>query len=306
MDSGEITASLRDLLDLSSIDRDWLRCSELHLVVSGLAVATPIAHAVTVATGGSTWPLVHVAGGLSNSLSGHSPILNELGESCVVEEPPLPGASLPFASIETDLVSRVVKPGAVLAHSRASRSWVQRVMATIPTLPPPSLLHFTGHGTFAVLPNGQAAACMVLADGELLTPNDLLAVEADVRVLICSACDLGTARRLGNPEMEAWPLAAISAGIEWVVAASWPVDDAATTLLMARLYQDWAHGSDLHAALSSAAAWLRTATVEDLLDLVGSITEERIEALSDALHSHGKARPFDDAEFWAPFALYGA
>ncbi len=306
VDSGEITASLRDLLDLSSIDRDWLRCSELHLVVSGLALATPIAHAVAVATGGLTWPLVHVAGALSNSLSSHSPMLNELGECCVVEEPPLPGQSLPFASIETDLVSRVVNPGAVLAHSRASRSWVQRVVATIPTLSPPSLLHFTGHGTFAVLPNGQAAACMVLADGELLTPNDLLAVEADVRVLICSACDLGTARRLGNPEMEAWPLAAISAGIEWVVAASWPVDDAATTLLMARLYKDWAQGSDLHGALSSAAAWLRTSTVDDLLDLVGSITEERMEALSDALHSYGKTRPFDDPEFWAPFALYGA
>ncbi len=103
-----------------------------------------------------------------------------------------------------------------------------------------------------------------LADG-ILPPGTLWEIgPLRTRLTVLSACQTAVPD-LGHLPGEAHSIATalLLAGSACVVATLWPVDDAATAMLMVRLYEELFQGESPAAALRRAQFWLRDLTVED-------------------------------------------
>jgi CHAT domain-containing protein len=284
------------------LDCAVLQSDTVHVVAGGLARGLPVAQAIAVATGNEVRGVSHLLGGLPPTSRERSD--RDRGDVCLVREPPLPGRWLPYAPIESDTVESLVDPVATLGGRRATRAWVQRAVTAVAGVPVPRLLHFTGHGTVGLLPSGEAASAILLADAELLTPGDLAVVEAGIRTFVCAACDIAVASMHGGHDLA---VAALRSGVEHVVAAAWPVDDAVTTVLVTRAYHEWTAGSvELGLAVHAAAHWWRTNHSDDILEFVAGLPGGgELEAhLAPRLTSPN--RELRDGDFWAAFGTYVA
>jgi CHAT domain-containing protein len=143
--------------------------------------------------------------------------------------------------------------GAVLAALKGKSHW-----------------HFASHGTFSWDDARQSA--LVMHGMERLSVGRLL--EADglgrPRLVVLSACETGLAGTGRNPdEFIGLPGTFMALGASGVLATMWPVEDTATSLVMAKFYE--LHmGADGGAKLSPPTAlrraqlWLREATNGDL------------------------------------------
>ena len=126
--------------------------------------------------------------------------------------------------------------------------------------------HFASHGTFSWDDARQSG--LVMHGMERLSVGRLL--EADglgrPRLVVLSACETGLSDTLRNPdEFIGLPGAFMALGASGVLATMWPVEDTATSLVMAKFYE--LHmGAKLSppTALRRAQLWLRQATNGDL------------------------------------------
>jgi CHAT domain-containing protein len=67
-----------------------------------------------------------------------------------------------------------------------------------------------------------------------------------------SACDTGTGKLLGQEGIASIERAFLLAGAKSVIASLWPADDTFTIVLMKRMYQHLAEGTDKGTALRQA------------------------------------------------------
>ncbi|MFO1432753.1 MAG: CHAT domain-containing tetratricopeptide repeat protein [Candidatus Competibacteraceae bacterium] len=95
----------------------------------------------------------------------------------------------------------------------------------------------------------------------------------ECRLAVLSACECGLADSYGGGELTGLPTSLLVAGAKSVIAALWPVDDAATALLMARFYHYWAGGSGEYSSpaqsLELARRDLKKMGRMQILDLLG-------------------------------------
>jgi CHAT domain-containing protein len=157
------------------------------------------------------------------------------------------------AMARTVLERDAATSGAVLAALKGKSHW-----------------HFASHGTFSWDDARQSA--LVMHGMERLSVGRLL--EADglgrPRLVVLSACETGLAGTGSNPdEFIGLPGTFMALGASGVLATMWPVEDTATSLVMAKFYE--LHmGADGGAKLSPPTAlrraqlWLRQATNGDL------------------------------------------
>jgi len=100
------------------------------------------------------------------------------------------------------------------------------------------------------------------------------------RLAALSACETGIARLHGGGEMTGLPASFLVAGTKSVIASLWPVNDAATALLMDAFYSKWEGGSGQEpspaVALAEARKTLTTLTREDILNRLGTYVENII------------------------------
>lgn len=93
------------------------------------------------------------------------------------------------------------------------------------------------------------------------------------RLAVLSACECGLADTHGGGELTGLPTSLLVAGAKSVVAPLWPVDDAATALLMAHFYAAWQGGTGTDpspaAALAAARRRLRDGTREEVRERLG-------------------------------------
>ncbi|GAA1738504.1 CHAT domain-containing protein [Luedemannella helvata] len=120
---------------------------------------------------------------------------------------------------------------------------------------------------------------------------------AQRRLAVLSACRTNlTGSALPN-EVVGLPSALIQIGFAGVIAASWAVDDLATTYLMTAFYQRWCRdGHEPAVALNRAQLWLRAATRADLTAFLPGL---------DPAGGPGEY-PYVDPRYWAAFAYTGA
>lgn len=241
-----------------------------------------------------------------------------------------PTGDLPGADQEGEIVASHFAPEArsLLFGEKATPD------AVLDALKSKTHWHFASHGTFAWSDVRQSALIMHgavrLSVGRLLATDGL----ARPRLVVLSACETGLSEITSSPdEFVGLPGAFMALGAAGVVGTLWPVNDAATALVMARFY-------DLHigerlppgTALNRAQAWLRQATATELQTYIDKAAtdarlaprlaaEIRQELRTDSLrHSRsgraaerstrdraaGPERPFAHPYFWAGFVHTGA
>lgn len=164
------------------------------------------------------------------------------------------------------------KEGAIVASHFASgaRTLLQRQAATpdavLAALKGKTHWHFASHGTFSWQDARMSALVMQggarLNVGRLLEANGL----GHPRLVVLSACETGLNDITRSPdEFVGLPGTFTALGAAGVLGTLWPVNDAATALLMAKFYELHMDGGLAPpTALRQAQAWLRGATNADL------------------------------------------
>lgn len=172
-------------------------------------------------------------------------------------------------------------------------------------------LHFAGHAEFDVDDPMQSA--LLLADGERLSLLELLPVLRDgaPSLVVLSACETAIARvtSFAN-ETLGFPAALLSHGVSSVVASLWPVDDAATAMLMGEFHR-LLPTSDVTRALRQAQDWLRTLTAAEAIDVMRVLRQApapvgpRAAALRSRLRAlQPEDRPYAHPYHWAAFTAW--
>jgi tetratricopeptide (TPR) repeat protein len=176
------------------------------------------------------------------------------------------------------------------------------------------LLHLACHASGGLFDD--AETFLVLADGPV-TISELTSVHLHTRLVSVSACQsaLSNIGRLPE-ELISIGTALFAIGSACVVASLWPVDDAATALLMIGLYREILdHGLRPPEALRRSQLWLEGLTgaeVSDVLSRYPGLHEEfhrrwnNETTMRSVRQGSVSVRPFAHPYYWAGFTATGA
>jgi CHAT domain-containing protein len=190
------------------------------------------------------------------------------------------------ADARTVLRRGAATPDAVLAGLKGKTHW-----------------HFASHGTFSWTDARQSALFMYgparLSVGRLLDTDGL----GHPRLVVLSACETGLSEITANPdEFIGLPGTFTALGAAGVLGTLWPVNDAATALLMAKFYElHVGAGLAPPVALNQAQAWLRQATNDDLNAYAktasgqGRLESRHVTEIAEELSAEGMARSRNSA-----------
>lgn len=178
-------------------------------------------------------------------------------------------------------------------------------------------LHLACHASGAAVELTQSA--IVLTD-RAVTAAELAAVgPLKARLTVASACQTAI-NEIGDLPEEALSIgtALIGAGSACVIATLWSVDDYATALLMCRLYEELAQGSEPDSALRCAQLWLATlgrteeaAYLDSHPHLNHAFANRSPTRHPDSWHQTAPSigepeNRYSHPVFWAPFVAVGA
>jgi CHAT domain-containing protein len=212
-------------------------------------------------------------------------------------------ARLPFAALESKAVGVATGNAIVITGDGATPNAVLDGVARHKTV------HLCCHGSWSL--DDPLESTLVLA-GRALTLRELRfrLEQSPCELVVLSACEVG--RRMSTGADANFATVLLRAGCEAVIGASWPVDDLATTLLMARFYEAWngkANGAP--AALREAQRWLSRERGRDLAEQVRRLTalapdnsaQAYIDSRVTALDAFGEEPPFTHPRHWAAFSV---
>lgn len=180
-----------------------------------------------------------------------------------------PTGDLPFAEEEAKEVAQQLKVRPLL-RNEASLTSVQSRMTE------KDLAHFASHAYFH--PHDPFASGIILADGHVLTAEDVLAESLGVNLLVLSGCETGRQSIGPGNELTGLANALLYAGVSSLILSQWPVSDAVTAKLMRRFYRR-------------------------LYDVAGEMKTSAAEALRGAMMETRAENPH--TYHWAPFFLFG-
>lgn len=172
------------------------------------------------------------------------------------------------------------------------------------------------HGRFDTVDPRRST--LALAQGQSLTLVDIaaLANHSAPRLVVLSACESGVTHRSLRPEeFQGFASAFLQIGAAGVVAANWPVDDAASAFTIGRLLElHLKEGLAPSRALQQAQLWLRRANRNELIrvlheqsSLMRAIERRAALRLCRRLKLECAVEaPFADPVHWAAYSLWGA
>jgi CHAT domain-containing protein len=221
-----------------------------------------------------------------------------------------PVGDLPFCDLECAWILQGLAGTKVSALSGAQATRE----AVVGSLPQCDIVHFATHAAFNLV--NPFDSSITLAMGEALTLQQMLPLLQDraPSFVALSACESGMARVTAMPdESLGFPAALLERGARTVLATLWPVDDAATSLLMQRFYREFGRGSATAAgALRQAQAWLRTVTVSEVSKLLGDLRREAPSVGPVAARLRTRMFALEESQclfaepyFWAAFTVSG-
>ena len=225
-----------------------------------------------------------------------------------------PIGDLPAAEPEVREIAHAFTPGNVkLAIGRAATVAFLRAHAS-----GADYLHLACHARGGLFDSADAA--VKLADATISAFGLTELPTLTTRLVAISACQSALSEIAGMPdEVISICTSMIAMGSACSVASVWSVDDAATALLMIRLYDEMrSNGQRPPEALRRAQLWLRDLTVEEedaFLDQHPALRDEfHRRALTArppgrrgfAGHSNSAPlRPYAHPDLWAPFVAVG-
>ena len=174
-----------------------------------------------------------------------------------------PTGDLPYADHERDLIC-LSAPEGVPVHMINPGKDSSTVLGELASY---GIWHFATHGWFGLdgfLVVGNRAGPRSSKDVRTHSPSEDLVYRTPriaARLVVLTVCESALNDIKESPnEMLALPSAFLAAGSPGVIATSWPVDDLATAILVARFYHGhFALGLSPPAALRAAQRWLRDA-----------------------------------------------
>ena len=179
-----------------------------------------------------------------------------------------------------------------------------------------SHVHLACHGRAGLISVEEAA--IELADRPITALELAGLPDVAARACVISACQTAVAEFNDQPdEAISVGTALLAAGSACVVASLWSVDDAATAILMTRLYEQMlVSGEPPPVALRRAQLWLRDLNLEDEQRFLAGHPElehewrRRMEA-GEPVGRRGPGaiesdRPYRHPDLWAPFIATGA
>lgn len=223
---------------------------------------------------------------------------------------PLPGSKAELAVIQALFENHA--PVACAYGHEATRSWLLDQVQQV------THLHLACHGSST--PGTTADGQLYLADDTALTIDDLIDGQLEgCRLAVASACQSGHYSTTGSAdEFTGLPAGFLQAGAACAVVSLWQVNDRATAILMARLYEillDYATGRDRPgpvAALREARTWLRHITTTELAAYIqshpplASYFENTAAASSRSPDETSETIPYAAPQYWAAFIAWGA
>jgi len=230
-----------------------------------------------------------------------------------VDEPyPVHASPLPSSAREVEAATSHFASATVLRREKATRS---RVLRALSAHSPPSVWHFSCHGTagFAhALESG-----LLMANDERLTVRDLLGLRlSGIRLAVLSACETGLPGTTVLDEVIGLPTGLLQAGVAGVVASLWSVNELSTMLLLVRFYELWRdEGLTAVEALRQAQIWVRDTTNKEKADyfkgfLPEFVTNKTPVAVAHELYQNLMFLRLDQRDFahpfhWAAFGFTG-
>jgi CHAT domain-containing protein/tetratricopeptide (TPR) repeat protein len=183
---------------------------------------------------------------------------------------------LPYVESEIRAAAKALPRSTVLLSAEATLANLQVLCSRH------RILHLATHAEFRK--DNALFSALQLAGGDWLRVMHLYQLDLQGALVALSGCETGRHRLLGGDAVGI-SRGFFAAGASTLVVSLWPVDDAATSLLIERFYGYLAAGQAAGWALREAQLWLR--------DL------ERADAA-------GTVQPYAHPFFWAPFCLSGA
>jgi hypothetical protein len=196
------------------------------------------------------------------------------------------------------------------------------------------LLHFATHG--ALDSDTPARSALLLATDRLpdaekqaregkkvytgrLAVGTVLGWQLDADLVTLSACETGLGRQAGGEGMLGFVQALVQAGARSVLVSLWPVDDAATALLMTRFYENLlGQREGLKAplgkaeALAEAKQWLRNLPRAQAEALAAQLSKGELRLTVSPLKPAAPAagadkgdHPYAHPYYWSAFILLG-
>jgi CHAT domain-containing protein len=156
-------------------------------------------------------------------------------------------------------------------------------------------LHFATHGV--LYDEAPLLSGMALADGYVLTVQELMGLKLDANLVVVSACRSGLGKRTGGEEIVGLSRGLLAAGARAVIVTLWSVPDLSTAILMARFHQHVREGIEISKALQQAEVWLSVLSIADFA------TEKA--KLRDFGSPHVQAAGPTHPQQWAPFVVIG-
>lgn len=146
-----------------------------------------------------------------------------------------------------------------------------------------------------------------LTETSSVTLRQVRAMSGSVRLAVLSACETSISEATSPDEVVNFCTGLLATGTGGCVGSLWRVPDESTSLLMAKFYRELKEGGRTPLeSLTSAQAWLRTATNRTLSSFLPQV-RTRPPGLSPAALSFWEgARPYSDPYYWAGFAYVGA
>jgi hypothetical protein len=152
-----------------------------------------------------------------------------------------PTGDLPYADCEARDVGRIVGVAPKIRRDATSSVLRSSLFST-------RLLHLAAHVVFDR--NNPLNTRIHLADNAI-EAREILRYMSQAQLVVLSACESGSSGALGG-EILGLIAALIRSGVDTVVASLWPVDDRATSYLMARFYEGLRDRLSISAALHQA------------------------------------------------------
>lgn len=228
--------------------------------------------------------------------------------------PEVPLRPLPAAEAEAALVAGLFPEGMALLGGQATEDAVRTALPRYP------LIHLATHGVLSE--DAPLLSSLRLAGRGRLTVSDLMGLHLDVDLAVLSACQTGRGAAAGGDEVVGLTRGLLAAGARAAVVSLWPVDDAATCLLMRAFYRSMNQGRPPARALQDAQLHLLGMRAgEASAELVEALRALPDEALSEAARRSvaeagardlsrigapaGAAPGYDHPYYWAPFTLVG-
>jgi CHAT domain-containing protein len=194
-------------------------------------------------------------------------------------------------------------------------------------------LHFATHGRYdprsayrtALLlapdPDRTADPSAFESDGEISAEQIARTWDLDADLVVLSACESGLGKQAGGEGFLGFAQPLLAKGARSLVLSLWKVDDRATSLLMARFYQNLlGKRSGLEQPLAKAEAldeakrWLRGLSADEVGGQLKALERGPLRPLADEAGAPPKPssspqptgpRPYEHPYYWAAFVLIG-